>query len=117
MQALGNDPTALSPGDAIIAYVKTCDVYTGRCSDYSPMSNKDVLMSQNPPGKMDMPSHANQDSKADRFIELAWDDIVSTSDPRAKPYVVEMCEGSLEACRTVGAQYNEIGKTKASDWR
>jgi len=76
MQALGHSPTNLTPGDAIIAYVKTCDVYTGRCSDFSPISNKNVLMSQNPPSKMEMPSHANQERKADRFIELTWSHVV-----------------------------------------
>jgi len=45
MQALGNDPAGLTPGDSIIAYVKTCDVYTGRCSENSPKSNTDILMS------------------------------------------------------------------------
>jgi len=60
MQALGNAPTELTPGDAIIAYVNTCDVYTGICSDASPMSNKDVLMSQNPPSKMEVPVHKNK---------------------------------------------------------
>jgi hypothetical protein len=117
MQALGNAPTELTPGDAIIAYVNTCDVYTGICSDPSPMSNKDVLMSQNPPSKMEVPVHANKNRKADRFIELSWDHVVKTSDKKAKPYVIEKCEGSLEACRSPSAQFREVGKTNDPFWK
>jgi len=66
---------------------------------------------------MEMPSHSNKDRKADRFIELNWQHAVQTTDPEAKPYVVEMCEGPLEACRTVGAQFREIGRSKEAYWK